>query len=154
MTDFINGGESREGDKAVGKRIYGPWVKGENDGWCLMAKGRRGRLELLAESGQDDPLHTICMRASYLVISSVLSPVTLRCTKSAVVQSVIARVDLRLPRKFAWHYGSFPRILRLHVESCRILGQRLPHLFSSDAATTNTIYDSVAHSFQASEYIT
>lgn len=37
MTDFINGGESRESDKAVGKRIYGPGVKGENDGWCLMA---------------------------------------------------------------------------------------------------------------------
>lgn len=60
-------------------------------------------MELLTESGQYDPLHTICMRASYLVISSVLSPVTLRCTQSAVVKSFIVRVELRLPRKLAWH---------------------------------------------------
>lgn len=32
MTNFINGGESREGDKAVGKRIYGPGVKGDIEG--------------------------------------------------------------------------------------------------------------------------
>ena len=78
-------------EEAGGKRIFGPGVKGENDGWCLMAKGRRECLELLAESGQDDPLHTICMHASYLIISSVLSPVTLSCTKSAAVHLAISK---------------------------------------------------------------
>lgn len=39
MTDFINGGESREGDKVVGKRIFGRGGKGENDDWCLMVGG-------------------------------------------------------------------------------------------------------------------